>query len=178
MPLTDQLVAATPAARPSVSTATAQIETLRALEDLNRAQRAVAQAIHESVDAPVAGVAIVRMLARHEPRTLGEVAAALRVDLSVASRQVSCLVDQGMVERSIDDADRRIRTLRLTEAGRELSERVGAELARRTAIGFASWTVEELHEAVGVLERLAEAVAASSRTGPAAPPSAPAAPPV
>lgn len=170
MPLTDQPAAGGPVARPSASTATAQVETLRALEDLNRAQRAVAQAIHESVEAPVAGVAIVRMLARHEPRTLGEVAAALRVDLSVASRQVSCLVDQGMVERSIDDADRRIRTLRLTDAGRELSERVGAELARRTAVGFASWTVEELHEAVGVLERLAEAVAASSRTGPEAPP--------
>ncbi|MCG2797956.1 MAG: MarR family winged helix-turn-helix transcriptional regulator [Cellulomonas sp.] len=143
------------------ATDAARIDTLLALEELNRAQRAVAQAIHETIGAPVASIAIVRMLSRREQLTLGEVAAGLRVDLSVASRQVTCLVDQGMVERAVDDGDRRIRTLRLTDTGRELSEQIGAELRRRTQIGFAGWGEDELHEAVGMLQRLAEAMTAA-----------------
>jgi DNA-binding MarR family transcriptional regulator len=148
-------------------TGTARLETLLALEELNRAQRAVAHSIHESVGVSVPGIAIVRMLTRHPQLTLGEVAAALRVDLSVASRQVTCLVDQGMVERAIDQDDRRIRTLRLTDAGHELSEQIGDELRRRTAIGFAGWSPGELHEAVGMLGRLAEAMTASGGPEPA-----------
>ncbi|MBU4213535.1 MAG: MarR family transcriptional regulator [Actinobacteria bacterium] len=145
----------------------ARIDTLLALEELNRAQRAVAQAIHETLGAPGASVAIVRMLARRERLTLGEVAAALRVDLSVASRQVTCLVDQGMVERTIDEGDRRIRTLSLTDTGRQFAEEVAAELRRRTKVGFAGWSQDELHEAVQILQRLAEAMTASG--GSAAP---------
>ena len=98
------------------------------------------------------------MLARREPLSLGEVAAALRVDLSVASRQVTALVDLGMVERQIDDADRRIRSLRLTRAGRQMSDRIAVELMRLSAVGFADWTQDELRTASDVLERVARAM--------------------
>lgn len=135
-----------------------RFELLRALEELNRAQRSAALTVHDRVGAPMAGVAIVRMLARREPLTLGEVAAALRVDLSVASRQVTGLVELGVVERQIDGADRRIRSVRLTDRGRELSDRISAELLRLSAIGFADWTQDELRTAGAVLERVARAM--------------------
>jgi DNA-binding MarR family transcriptional regulator len=142
-----------------------RIDTLRALEELNRAQRAAAVAIHDAVGAPLAGVSIVRMLARREPLTLGEVAAALRVDLSVASRQVTCLVDLGMVERQVDGTDRRIRSLQLTDAGRDLSERISAELLRVSAIAFADWTDDELRAAAEVLDRVAAAMGLGALAG-------------
>ncbi len=49
---------------------------------------------------------------------LSELAEALQVDNSVASRHVAALIEAGHVERAADPSDGRAQQLRLTEAGR------------------------------------------------------------
>ena len=61
---------------------------VRALDDLARVQRESAVRIARGLDIPRASLGVLRMLDRCGPVQMGDVAARLRVDLSVASRQV------------------------------------------------------------------------------------------
>ena len=85
---------------------------------------------------------------------MSDIAHTLRVDISVASRQVSQLVDDGLVERAVDDGDRRVRTIRLSPAGRSLAVEIAAVLDRRAGEVFADWTNDELATATTTLDRL------------------------
>jgi len=57
---------------------------------------------------------------REEPRRVSDIAAALHLDVSTVSRQVSQLVAKGFVERLADASDGRAHVLALTAPGREL----------------------------------------------------------
>ena len=109
---------------------------------------------------PRASFGLLRMLQHCGPVQLGDVAAKLRVDLSVASRQVSHLVDAGLVRRTVDDDDRRARTVELTEAGRALLVRAYEHIDVLAATTFADWGDEELVEATRHIARGAAAVGA------------------
>jgi len=131
---------------------------VRALDELARAQREAAVRIARDLDVPRASFGVLRMLYRCGPVQLGDVAARLRVDLSVASRQVSHLVDEGFARRTVDDEDRRARTIELTDAGRVL---VARAYERIDALGdevFAEWSDDELVLATRQIERVAAAV--------------------
>lgn len=133
---------------------------VRALDDLARAQRESAVRIARDLDMPRASFGLLRMLQHCGPVQLGDVAAKLRVDLSVASRQVSHLVDAGLVRRTVDDDDRRARTVELTEAGRALLVRAYEHIDVLAATTFADWGDEEIVEATRHIERVAAAVVA------------------
>lgn len=66
--------------------------------------------------------------------TVGEVADLLQVSMSCASRSVDGLAGAGLVERSEDPDDRRVRRLRLTPEGDEL------------AVGFLSARLDGIEE--------------------------------
>ena len=89
-----------------------------------------------------------------EGHRVGELAAKLQVDLSVASRQVGQLIEMGAVERVVDPADRRVHLLRVTPSGhRELAsarERAAEHLAGR----LTSWSEPDLQTLVALLGRL------------------------
>lgn len=132
-----------------------------AIEELARAQRETGLWLARSVGHPRATMSIVRMLARTGPQQIGCIANLLRVDMSVASRQVSVLVDAGYVERVIDEDDRRARTVQLTDAGRALaadSRRLIVQAAHRT---FAGWDPEEIALAATQLRKVAASIAGS-----------------
>ena len=61
-----------------------------------------------------------------EPLTLKEAAELVLVSLPAASRTVDDLVRRGFVERSEDAVDRRMKRLRLTEAGSSAVRRLNA----------------------------------------------------
>jgi DNA-binding MarR family transcriptional regulator len=133
---------------------------VRALDELARVQRESAVRIARDLDIPRASFGVLRMLHRCGPAPLGDVATRLRVDLSVASRQVSHLVDEGLARRTVDDGDRRARTVELTDAGREV---VGRAYDLIDALGteiFAGWTDDEIVAATHEIERVVAAVAA------------------
>lgn len=132
-----------------------------AIEELARAQRETGLWLARNVGHSRATLSIVRMLARTGPQQVGCIAHQLRVDISVASRQITVLVDAGYVERVIDEDDRRARTVQLTEAGRALadeSRRLIVQAAHRT---FAGWDPEEIALAAIQLRKVATSVAGS-----------------
>ncbi len=132
-----------------------QLALLRATEAYSRSLRESAAAIMRDVDTSRARATVIRILAG-APRGVGEIAQILRVDTSVASRQVSLLVDEGLVERTIDPHDRRARQLQLTDAGRLRAEAIEAHLVEKAAAMFADWTDDELRDGAALLRRLVE----------------------
>jgi DNA-binding MarR family transcriptional regulator len=132
---------------------------VRALDELARVQREVAGRIARDLDVPRAALGVLRLLDRCGPVQLGDVAARLRVDLSVASRQVSHLVDDDLVRRTVDDGDRRARTVELTDAGRELVRRAHDLVEAMSAETFGGWTADELAAATAQIDRVTAAVA-------------------
>lgn len=137
----------------------AQARILRSLERQSRLQREIALGVAREHGISRASLSIVRLLDQLGEAGVGDLAQALRVDLSVASRQLSELVSEGIVERTVDDVDRRARSLRLTAAGRTIADGIRAVMHSRVAEAFGAWTPGELAEAATTLERIVEATA-------------------
>ncbi|WP_051681808.1 MarR family winged helix-turn-helix transcriptional regulator [Cellulomonas sp. HZM] len=144
------------------------LELLRATEQFARTVRNTGVDLARRVECSRPGLGIVRAVAEQGPLTVGDVAHNLRVDLSVASRQVSLLVDDGLLERSVDTDDRRVRTIALTEHGHARARAIEQVLERRTATVFSQWTDDEIDQAVAVLDRLASCIAAADEHPPPA----------
>ena len=132
---------------------------VRAIEDLTRAQRDAGAGLSRALGTNRGAIAVVRSL-EHGPQQVGELAQALRVDVSVASRQVAALVDAGLVVRDVAPGDRRVRTVALTEAGRALAGRSAEAALDLASAVFADWTDDEVDAAAAQLSRVAAAVAA------------------
>lgn len=141
-------------------------DLVAALEALSRAQREAAARVAQLLDQPRAGVGLVRMLHKCGPAPLSELATRLKVDLSVASRQVSALVDAGYVSRTVDADDRRVRTLELTDAGRAFAEDVRKQFTAYVSRAFESWTPEDFSDAISALRRVAHTISADNEVTP------------
>ncbi len=85
-----------------------------------------------------------------------DVADALHVDLSVASRQLSALVDAGYVERSPAPDDRRSQIVTVTPAGQAALERAHAGIVQAFESALAGWTDAEITALTAATERLRE----------------------
>jgi len=135
----------------------AQAALIHAMEDLTRAQREAGLWLARELECNRGALAVVRMLATG-PLQVGELAQGLRVDVSVASRQVAPLVDAGLVARDVAPGDRRVRTVGLTEAGRALLERHATAALDLAASVFADWSDEQIAAAAEQLRKVATAV--------------------
>ena len=138
------------------------VALISALQSLSRAQREAAAHIAQELDWPRSGVAVLHLLARCGPVSLTDVAAHLRVDLSVASRQVSTLADAGYVVRTVDAEDRRVRTVELTAAGRALAAEASSAYTNLIDRAFGAWSPEDLAEATRTLNRLVDTIGADT----------------
>ncbi|KQR08221.1 MarR family winged helix-turn-helix transcriptional regulator [Cellulomonas sp. Leaf334] len=132
---------------------------LRSVEAFSRALRESSLGVAREVGCSKGAFAIVRILERRGTLQVSDLAHILRVDISVASRQVSQLVDDGLVERAVDHGDRRVRTVRLSPAGRSLAVEIAAVLERRAHEVFADWSPQELLDARATLDRLTATIA-------------------
>jgi DNA-binding MarR family transcriptional regulator len=104
--------------------------------------------------------AVLGRLDRQGPQSVSDLAAAERVRPQSMAQTVSELETDGLVSRRPDPGDRRRALVELTEEGRSV---LGAErrhregwLAQAISEGFSEPEQETLHEAVGLLRRLAE----------------------
>ena len=127
---------------------------LRSVEAFSRALRESSLGVAREIGCSKGTLAIVRILERRGTLQVGDIAHALRVDISVASRQVSQLADDGLVERAVDDGDRRVRTVRLSPAGRSLAVEIRSVLDRRADEIFADWSSADVEAATASLDRL------------------------
>ncbi|RHA37970.1 MarR family winged helix-turn-helix transcriptional regulator [Cellulomonas rhizosphaerae] len=146
---------------PERATASPHLTLLRAVEQFTRTLREGGATLARTVDCSRATLAIIRTLDLRGPLPVSEIAQVLRVDISVASRQVSLMVDDGFVERIVDADDRRVRTIALTAAGRRRTREIEHALEARVRDVFAAWSPAEVDAATTVLHRLAAAIDAA-----------------
>ena len=102
------------------------------------------------------GLVALSALDRLGPARVSQVADELRVDLSVASRQVAALQKAGYVKRVPDPRDGRSQGLKVTPAGKRALRR--AQQRSREVLDRATrrWTDAEVETLVAGLRRLRE----------------------
>jgi DNA-binding MarR family transcriptional regulator len=135
---------------------------LDAIAHLQRVQREAATEMARDLDCPRAAMSLLWLLDKKGEMGTGDVAQHLHVDISVASRQISALVDVGYAERSTPDApgtDRRVRTVRLTARGTAFTAETKVVLDQRAAAVFSGWDPAELVATAAQIERVADTVA-------------------
>jgi DNA-binding MarR family transcriptional regulator len=87
------------------------------------------------------------------PKRTTELASLLHADTSTISRQVTSLVDLGLIERTADPEDRRATILVVTEAGQTALDDMRAGRERMIARILADWSPAEVKELVTALAR-------------------------
>ena len=105
-------------------------------------------------------LAALSTIERHGPMTAGALAAHEQVRKPTVTRILSALVDEGLVERTPDPADRRIAWVQLTPTGRSLMRTVRRRTDRYLAQRLRKLDAEELAtlaHAADILDRITEA---------------------
>jgi DNA-binding MarR family transcriptional regulator len=97
-------------------------------------------------------------LDRGAARTAGELAVAAPVTPPTASRMLDLLEREGIIERSRDEADRRVVSISLTEEGRRRVKLRRSKIAKRRKMVFEALSAEERRRGAELLRRLAEAI--------------------
>jgi DNA-binding MarR family transcriptional regulator len=105
---------------------------------------------------PPACLQALGVIARGEANRVSDIADQLRIDLSVASRQVAVLEASGWVTRTTDPADGRARRLEATEPGRAVLADTLARMADAYTGVLEGWSEEELQSLHATLARLRE----------------------
>jgi DNA-binding MarR family transcriptional regulator len=137
-----------------ITTATAD-ELLELLRSIMRANR-TARLGPESEDMPGWKFAVLGLLARDGEQRLGQVAAHLEVDPSVASRQVAMLEQLGYVTRRPDPADGRAQLLAISPVGLAAREGYLAMRARWVAEVLQEWDDAEVAHLVARVKQLVD----------------------
>jgi DNA-binding MarR family transcriptional regulator len=103
-----------------------------------------------------AGLQALAVLARTDASRVSEVADRLRIDLSVASRQISALESAGWVAREPDPDDRRAQRLRVTDAGQTVLEDTRTRMVDAYSHVLEGWSEQDVLALTTALERLRE----------------------
>lgn len=117
-----------------------------------RINRDQARAVHPQLD-PTA-LPVILVLARRSPLRMSELAEALWLDKSTATRQVDVVTRLGLVERIPDPADARARLTRLTPKGQTQAAAVLAEQRHMWAAALKGWSDSDLKELTRLLRQL------------------------
>lgn len=137
--------------RGSTDQALAEIEA--AMVTIRRSQRRRALARQAPPHPDTAIVDVVDAIEAAEQATVSSVAAALDLAQPQASKLVATAVDAGFVERRADQADGRRALLVLTDAGRDLADRVHRFRQDRFAAAMEGWSDAERTEFARLLSR-------------------------
>ena len=135
------------------------IDADRIGQQLMRLLRVVARMRHQGGDVAVGHVLAV--LLERGPQRVGELAQSLGTDPSTVSRQVTALVDAGLVERRAHPDDGRAHLLAATESG---THRCVAGRRRRIEVVetvLADWPTEDQRRLADLLGRFADAMLAN-----------------
>lgn len=132
------------------------------VEEFLRASRALVGLSLHSVNASPVEVTLLQhrvlvLLAAGGEQTVGDIAGALAVNPSNATRHCDRLGRLGLVERRRSTSDGRVVRVGLTDAGREVVEAVTAQRRREVARVLGSMSVEDAAAVVGSLRAFSEA---------------------
>ena len=145
-------------------TTTAVEDLVISLYRLGLVQREIAR--HALAELGTQGFTALAIVHREGPVRVSDVDERLRIDLSVASRQVAALVTAGYAEREADPDDRRSYRISATERG----TRVLRESHRRMVQAFerplASWPEDDIVALAAGLDHLREDFADQAAQNP------------
>jgi DNA-binding MarR family transcriptional regulator len=97
-------------------------------------------------------------ISRAGPIGVAELADAFDLDQSTVSRQLAKLESLGLVERSTNPSDQRVRQAVLTDAGRQMASRVQKTLAWLKEQVLADWSDAERTQLATLLRRLSDSL--------------------
>ena len=126
---------------------------------LRRALRASIRSDYSWEQLPMAQVEILQVLADASPQRVGDIAARQHLHASTVSGLVGQLMNAGLVDRSVDTADRRASVVTLTAAGKRQMDAWMQAHERRMHHALDHLTEDErarLHAALPSLGRLAD----------------------
>ena len=101
---------------------------------------------------------LVMQIAYHEALGIVELSMQVNRDYSTVSRQVDKLVAKGLVTSTAETSDKRVRKVRLTDAGKTVSAQIAAARRAMMRKALQSWDKEQLVELENSLEHLVETV--------------------
>jgi DNA-binding MarR family transcriptional regulator len=101
-----------------------------------------------------AGLSALRIVERHGPIAVSDLARRLGVDQSTASRQLRPLEEQRLTTRAVADDDRRVAWLSLTPKGRRVLERTSEVWLGDYDVALADWSSADRSTLGELLERL------------------------
>ncbi|ATG50458.1 hypothetical protein CFK38_02150 [Brachybacterium vulturis] len=96
---------------------------------------------------------VLQFLDHHEAR-LSDLAREISASVSVTSRAVDALEQDGFVERHVDESDGRACVVSLTARGRTHLHETQREIAAEFSDVLHEWTPQEIHQALEVLQKL------------------------
>lgn len=103
-----------------------------------------------------AGYAILRTLDQDGPLSTGDLAKSCTMDPGAAVRQVTSLVDDGLVKRSTHPDDARVTVVALTEAGRDVYRRIVEVRTAHLDEVLAEWSDSDRAQLTELVGRLVE----------------------
>ena len=104
-------------------------------------------------------ISVLLTVVREDSIRLSDLAASEAINPTQLSRTIAQLVQDGLVERSADEGDRRAAWVRPTAAGKRLAERIRRERTDALNLALEGLTASErerIVSALGALEELAE----------------------
>jgi DNA-binding MarR family transcriptional regulator len=131
------------------------IASTRSPRQRERLQRALGIALSET------NLGVLRLVQRHGPVAVSDVARRLEVDLSNASRQLRALEDQGLVTRAVYPDDRRVARVAITAAGRRVLDRTRASALHDYSVALADWSARDRAQLAELLDRFRRALLAT-----------------
>jgi DNA-binding MarR family transcriptional regulator len=119
--------------------------------------------LNRAAGLPVTAAAnsLLRVISRHGPIVLGDLAARVGLDQSTVSRQVGALEQLGLLDRSPDPGDRRSSLIALSTEGRHVLDRVRAVARNDYDAALADWSDDDRATFVSLLDRFRRALAAA-----------------
>ena len=89
---------------------------------------------------------------------MSDLAGCVHADVSTVSRQVSHLVDHGLVAKSPDPHDGRVQVLSLTDEGRRAIAEITAARGRWLRAVLADWSQQDAQQLLGHVTRFADSL--------------------
>lgn len=148
-----------------------QADTAQALVDaIFLFGRSLRNAIASAADDPIAPalVAVLVALSARGPCRQNELASVLCVSQSALSRQMTELVDAGLVERRPDPDDKRAFRVQVSEQGQEALRAAKESRSARLRDMLSGWSQEEAAVALNTIERLTDTLTVRSESSPLA----------
>ena len=103
-----------------------------------------------------AGYAVLRSLDESGELAMGDLSRRCSMDPAAAGRQVRSLEDDGLVERSSHDEDRRVTVVGLTDAGRDVYRRIVEVRTRHLEEVLGGWSSEDRRSLTALVDRLVD----------------------